>query len=242
MANTAKPSAPPIDDEDENDTPQASAPPLEDIEDDDAAAPPSKLMTGDWINTAYTILNGKLGIAKFNQAIPMIVSAIAIGISIVNRNFPKCIGHVVGATIVALISAVIISRMNNDTLLCNQFTTAFLWYTICYVAFCIQSSKTIDDVSLVGIILSFVILVFIDFVTFLGGVCETIGPATYIGMMLMGVIGGIGGFYATQSIGGNGALYDFSGCSCDDCAAKQKCSINSKPRSIMLKQLSTPAN
>jgi hypothetical protein len=208
---------------------------------DQASSPstPSGIVTGDWINKSYNILNGSLGIAKFNQAIPLIISAIAIGVSLVNRNFPKCFGHVVGAIIVALISAVIISRKNKDTLLCNQFTTAFLWYTMFYVAACMQASKKLDANALIGIILGFIILVFVDFVTFMGGVCEDIGSPTYIGMMLLGIIGGIGGFYATRSIGGEAALYDFGGCSCDDCSAKEKCSAGSKTQTIMARQIKT---
>jgi hypothetical protein len=214
---------------------------MADQESTDATPPSTPSSSGDWITKSYNILNGALGIAKFNQAIPLIISAIAIGVSLVNRNFPKCFGHIIGATVVALISAVIISRNNTETLLCNQFTTAFLGYTVVYVAFCMQNSKTIDASTLIGIIMSFIILVFVDFATFMGGMCADMGSKTYIGMMLLGVIGGIGGFYATQSFG-NGALYDFAGCSCDNSSGKQKCSAGSKPATLMLKQLATPAN
>ena len=203
-----------------------------------AAAGAAASTNSNWMNKSYDILNGSLGIAKFNQAIPLIITAVAIGISLVNRKFTKCLGHVIGATFVAVISAVIISRKNNQTLLCNQFTTAFLWYTILYVGFCMQSSKTIDDMTMVGIIICFVILLFVDFVTFLGGVCATVGFTTYIGMTLMGIAGGIAGYYATHSINST-ALYDFSGCSCDNCTSNQKCSPNSKPKSLMLKQMAT---
>ena len=208
----------------------ASAPP------DEPDAPPSV----DWLKKSYEILDGSLGIAKFNQAIPLIISAIAIGVSLVNRNFPKCIGHVLGATIVALISAVIISRKNNATLLCNQFTTAFLWYTIFYIAFCMQDTKTtLNTNTLVGVIMGFIILVFVDFVTFLGGVCADMESSTYILMMLLGIAGGIGGFYITMSIGGKESLYDFGGCSCGSCSAEQKCAVGSKTRTILAKQIKT---
>lgn len=204
-----------------------------------AQAPPnvSDLTNGNWLTKSYNILNGSLGIAKFNQAIPLIIAAVAIGVSLVNRKFTKCLGHVIGATFVALISVGIISRTSDQV--CNQFTTAFLWYTILYVGFCMQSSKTIDDMTLVGIIICFVILLFVDFVTFLGGVCATVGFTTYIGMTLMGIAGGIAGYYATQSFDNGAALYDFSGCSCDNCTSNKKCSPNSKPKSLMLKPLTT---
>jgi hypothetical protein len=205
----------------------------------DAQAPPnvSDPTNGNWMNKSYDILNGSLGIAKFNQAIPLIISAIAIGVSLVNRKFTKCLGHVIGATFVALISVGIIARSNGS--LCNQFTTAFLWYTIFYVGFCMQSSKTIDDMTMVGIAIGFVILLFVDFVTFLGGVCASVGSSTYIGMMLMGIAGGIAGYYATQSFDNGAALYDFSGCSCDNCTSNKKCSTKSKPQTMMVKQMTS---
>ena len=187
-----------------------------------------------WITKAYTILNGSLGIDKFNQAIPLIISAIAIGVSLVNRNAQKCVGHVTGATIVALISAVIISRMNIP--LCNQFTTAFLWYTIFYVSACMQNSNKVDAIALIGIIIGFIILVFADFVTFMGGECGQIGSSTYIGMMLLGAIGGIGGFYGWKVLGEDW-LYDFDGCSCEACYAKEKCSAGSKTQTLIAKQI-----
>jgi len=189
----------------------------------------------DWINRAFEILNGSMGISKFNQAIPLLISGVAVGVSLVNRNFPKCIGHITGATIVALISVAIIAHSNN--LACNQFTTSFLWYTIVYISFCMESSKNLDANTLIGIIFSLTFLVFIDFITFLGGECETMGQKIYIGMILMGVVGGIAGYYMTKSIGGPGAVYDLSVCSCDDCA--DKCSIGSKPQIVIAKQLNT---
>jgi hypothetical protein len=219
-------------------SPEPSAPEHE----PDAAPEPnaSPIVTSDWLNKSYEILNGSLGIAKFNQAIPLIISAIAIGVSLVNRNFPKCIGHVLGATMVALISAVIISRKNNATLLCNQFTTAFLWYTIFYIAFCMQDTKTtLNTNTLVGVIMGFIILVFVDFVTFMGGVCADMESSTYILMMLLGIAGGIGGFYITLSLGGKESLYDFGGCSCGNCsaAAQRKCAVGSKTQTILAKQI-----
>jgi len=188
----------------------------------------------DWIKTVRAILDASFGISKFNQAIPLIISSIAIGVSLVNRNFPKCIGHIVGGSIVVLITVAYIAYSEQP--LCKQFSTAFVWYTIFYVLFCMQSSKTMDDNSFIGIMLSFIILVFVDFISFMGGMeCENFGSGVYIGMMLFGIVGGIGGYYATQSIGGNAALYDFSGCSCDDCNGK--CQVGSKGQVIVAKKL-----
>lgn len=189
----------------------------------------------DWINRSFALLNGSMGISKFNQAIPLLVSGVAVGVSLVNRNFPKCIGHITGATIVALISVAIIARSND--MVCNQFTTSFLWYTIVYISFCMESSKNLDANTLIGIIFSLTFLVFIDFITFLGGECKSMGQKIYIGMILMGVVGGIAGYYMTKSIGGPGAVYDLSVCSCDDCASK--CSVGSKTQMVLAKQINS---
>ena len=171
---------------------------------------PDSSNSSNWIRIVQVIFDETFGISKFNQTVPLLISGVAVGVSLVNRNFPKCLGHIIGGIIVALISAVIIAF--SETQKCKQFTTAFLWYTICYVAFCMQSSKKLDENSLIGIVLGFIVLIFADIVTFLGGECQPLGTGMYIGMMLFGILGGIGGYYATYSIGGNAALYDFSGC------------------------------
>ena len=198
---------------------------------------PDSSNSADWIRIAHDIFDETFGMSKFNQSVPLLISGVAVGVSLVTRNFPKCLGHIIGGIIVALSSAVILAF--SETPRCKQFTTGFLWYTICYVAFCMQSSNKLDENSLIGIILGFIVLVFADIITFLGGVCQPLGSGMYIGMMLFGILGGIGGYYATYSIGGNAALYDFSGCSCDDCN-DGKCAIGSKTRTIMAKRMTPP--
>jgi hypothetical protein len=101
-----------------------------------------------------------------------------------------------------------------------------------------QASARLDSNTLIGIILSFIVLIFVDFVTFMGGLCESVGTPTYIGTVLLGIIGGISGFYVTKFTWGNGALYDLGGCSCDDCN-NSKCSVGSKTRTVMAKQISS---
>ena len=187
----------------------------------------------NWISIVHDTFDASFGMSKFNQAVPLLISGVAVGVSLVNRNFPKCMGHIGEATIVALISAVLIAF--SETPKCKQFTTAFLWYTICYVSFCMQSSNKLDENSFIGIVLSFIVLIFVDFITFMGGECRPLGYGMYIGMMLFGTLGGIGGYYAAYSLGGNAALYDFSGCSCDDCG--NKCAIGSHHQTIMAKRL-----
>lgn len=188
----------------------------------------------DVFTSVHKFLDEITDISKFNQTVPLLISGVAVGVCLVNRNFPKCLGHLVGAIFVSLISIIFVAFSGNSV--CKQFTTAFLWYTIAYIVFCIQASKRLDANTIIGIIISLIVLVFIDAIVFLGGMCSVMGSKTYIGMLLMGLIGGIGGFYATQSIMGNAGLYDFSGCSCDDCD-NQKCSVGSKTRTVLAKQM-----
>lgn len=190
------------------------------------------LSASDALTAFYNLLENKIGISKFNQTVPLIISGVAIGVCLVNRNFPKCIGHIIGAIFIS-IPMIVITFSGN---VCNQFTTSFLWYTISYLVLCMQASKRLDSNTLIGIILSLIILVFIDGVSYFGGFCKTLGSKTYIGMLLLGLIGGIGGFYVTKSIGGDAALYDFGGCSCDDCE-DQKCSVGSKMRTVIAQQI-----
>jgi hypothetical protein len=187
-----------------------------------------------WINSAYNVFDASFGISKFNQTVPLLISGVAVGVSLVNRNFPKCIGHVCGAAGVALISIGYIGFSDP----CKQFTTAFLWYTVSYLMFCMQASDRLDSNTLVGIILSLIILVFVDLVSFLGNAnCAGLGSKTYVVMLLMGIIGGISGFYITKSVWGNGALYDFGGCSCDDCNGSN-CSVGCA-KTFVAKQVSS---
>jgi hypothetical protein len=203
----------------------SSYPPIPTAQDlSNIAASPS---SSNWAKF-YAFSETVFGITKFNQAVPMIISSVAVGTSIVNRNFPKCIGHLGGATIVGLIMSTY-----------NAFTTAFLAYTIVYVSFCMSQSKSIDANSLISIIISFIILVFVNLVTVIGGIGVSVRD--YIVGTLAGVAFGIGGFYLTLSVGGKAALYDFSGCSCDDCDSK--CPVGSKTQMVMAKQISeTPSN
>lgn len=196
--------------------------------DEDSSQPTaSTSSSSNWVKF-YEFSENAFGIDKFNQAVPLIISSVAVGTSIVNRNFPKCIGHLGGATVVGLIMKPL-----------KSFTTAFLAYTIVYVSFCMSQSKSIDSNSLISIIMSFIILVFINLVTVIGGI--GVSPRDYIIGTLAGMAFGIGGFYMTLSVGGKAALYDFSGCSCDDCASK--CPVSAKSQMIIAKQISeTPSN
>ena len=191
-------------------------------DEDSSQTTASTSSSSNWVKF-YEFSENAFGITKFNQAVPMLISGVAVGTSIVNRNFPKCIGHIVGATVIGLIMKPL-----------KSFTTAFLAYTIVYVSFCMSQSKSIDSNSLISIIMSFIILVFINLVTVIGGIGVSVRD--YIIGTLAGVAFGIGGFYMTLNVGGKAALYDFSGCSCDKCVSK--CPVGAKSQMVLAKQIS----
>jgi hypothetical protein len=189
----------------------------------------------EWFGIVYQILDASFGISKFNQAVPLLISGVAVGVSLVNRNFVKCLGHLIGGMVVIFVTVIYI--LNNQSS-CKQFTTAFLWYTVAYIMFCMQASDRIDSNTLIGIVLSFIILVFVDVVTFLGSSdCVGMGFKTYIILLLLGLTGGIGMFYIIKLNWGNGALYDFGGCSCDNCNGGN-CSVGCA-KTFMAKQVSS---
>jgi hypothetical protein len=192
----------------------------------------------NWIVNAYNGLDGIFGIDKFNQAVPLIISAIAVGTTLVNRNFPKCIGHIIGATLFSFLSYAIITNQSGTQ--CNQFTTAFLWYSIVYVAGCMYNSDNVDSNSLIGIALGFIFLVYIDFVTFMGGMCSSVSGKNYTLIILISMIGGIVGVSIVRSMS-KSALYDFKGCSCDDCAAADKCRSGTQT-TMMMKKIASQRN
>lgn len=189
----------------------------------------------NWIVNAYTGLEGIFGIDKFNQAVPLIISAIAVGTTLVNRNFPKCLGHIIGATMFSFASYAIINHQSDTQ--CNQFTTAFLWYSIIYVAGCMNNSSNVDTSLLIGVVMGFVCLIYIDFVTFMGGMCRTVSGKKYTLIILISMIGGILGVSIARSMS-KSALYDFKGCSCDDCANADKCKSGSQT-TLMMKKIAS---
>jgi hypothetical protein len=147
-----------------------------------------------------------LGLSQFNNAIPLIITSVTVGASIVNRTFMKILGHLIGAIFAGAIAG----------WLTNRFVTAFLGYTIVYVFMCFKNGMP-DTGIIVGMVLGFASLLFINmFVsTSVSG-----GGAPYFGTLILSGLCGLIGVYMVQSFpNGNAYLYDFKGCSCDDCAS-----------------------
>jgi hypothetical protein len=144
-------------------------------------------------------------LGPYNQVVPLVIASVAVGTSVVNRTPVKLVGHLGFALIVALFAA----------WRANRFVTAFLGYTIGYVYTCFKNG--IPDVfTITGITMSFAVLLGINVVT------TSLG-SIYFFTMLASVLAGFGGVYATEAIFGSRGLYDFKGCSCDNCATTNQC-------------------
>lgn len=167
------------------------------------------------------IPNTLMMLVPFNGIIPIIITSITVGVAIVNRTFMKILGHLIGAIIVGLVS----------TVLTDRFVTAFLGYTIVYVFMCFKNGMP-DTGIIVGMSVGFAILLFINMFV---SISSSGGGAPYFGTILLSALAGVGGVYATESIGGTAYLYDFKGCSCDDCASSNN-SICDNNNMVMLKK------
>ena len=144
-------------------------------------------------------------LGAYNQVVPLVIASVAVGTSVVNRTPVKLVGHLGVALIVAMFAA----------WRANRFVTAFLGYTIGYVYTC--SKNGIPDVfTITGITMSFAVLLGINVVT------TSLG-SIYFFTMLASVLAGFGGVYATEALSGSRGVYDFKGCSCDDCATTNQC-------------------
>ena len=171
------------------------------------------------------IPNSLMMLVPFNGIIPLIITSITVGVSIVNRTFMKILGHLIGAIIVGLVS----------TVLTDRFVTAFLGYTIVYVFMCFKNGMP-DTGTIVLMILGFASLLFVNM--FVSISVSEGGGAPYFGTLIISGLCGLIGVYMVQSFpNGNAYLYDFKGCSCDDCASSNT-SICDDNNVVMLKQIS----
>jgi hypothetical protein len=148
-------------------------------------------------------------ISPFNEVIPLIITSVTVGVSIVNRTFMKTLGHLIGAIFVGAWTG----------FLGLNFVTAFLGYTIVYVFMCFKNGIP-DTGIIVGMVLGFAALLFINM--FVSLYVLSGDGAPYFGTLLISGLCGLIGVYMVQSFpNGTAYLYDFKGCSCDDCSASK---------------------
>ena len=156
---------------------------------------------------------------EFQKTIPFVIGAVAIGVGTVNRTVLKSLMHL-SISIVAALLAKIIADLG---------VTAFLFSSIAYiVACCLNVNGNVDTSIKISMPIGFGILWFIDmYVTKLN---FTVFPyLPYFGTALLSAMWGICWFYILNKLApnnGKSLLYDFKGCSCDDCANANTCPAN----------------
>jgi hypothetical protein len=85
-----------------------------------------------------------------------------------------------------------------------------------------------DELIIISMSIGFSVLVLINLLVSGGGIF-------YFITALLSLACGIGGVFVAQSLGGKAVLYDFKGCSCDDCASANTCPSGSKSTFLMRK-------
>ena len=161
-------------------------------------------------------------IVEFQKTIPFVMGAVAIGVGTVNRTLVKSLIHLG----IALIAGLVASKFDLGV-------TAFLFSSIAYVVTCsVVTSGTMDISIKISMPVGFIILGFIDmyvikmYVIKRASMSEDFPYMPYIGTLLLSALWGIAGVFVVQNAFPNSCkslLYDFKGCSCDDCANANTC-------------------
>uniref|UniRef100_A0A6C0I408 Uncharacterized protein n=1 Tax=viral metagenome TaxID=1070528 RepID=A0A6C0I408_9ZZZZ len=177
----------------------------QDVNDDDS----TKL---GWLSP-YIIVR----IVEFQKTIPFVMGAVAIGVGTVNRTLVKSLIHLG----LALIAGLVASKFDLGV-------TAFLFSSIAYVVTCsVVTSGTMDISIKISMPVGFIILGFIDmYVIKRASMPDNFPYMPYIGTLLLSALWGIAGVFVVQNAFPNSCkslLYDFKGCSCDDCANANTC-------------------
>jgi hypothetical protein len=156
-------------------------------------------------------------IVEFQKTIPFIMGAVAIGVCTVNRTLVKSLIHLG----IALIAGLVASKFDLGV-------TAFLFSSIAYVVTCSVVTSGAMDISIkISMPIGFIILGFIDmYVIKRASMPEKFPYMPYIGTLLLSALWGTAGVFVVQNAFPNSCkslLYDFKGCSCDDCANANTC-------------------
>lgn len=156
-------------------------------------------------------------IVEFQKTIPFVMGAVAIGVCTVNRTLVKSLIHLG----IALIAGLVASKFDLGV-------TAFLFSSIAYVVTCsVVTSGTMDMSIKISMPIGFTILGFIDMYVIKRASMPAEFPyVPYFGTVLLSALWGIAGVFIVQNAFPNSCkslLYDFKGCSCDDCANANTC-------------------
>ena len=152
----------------------------------------------------------------FHKLIPFVIGAVTIGVCTVNRTLVKCLPHLAIAIIVGVVFHCFFTGLG---------VTAFLISSFAYVAACADASPSIDIFLKIAMPTGFGILWFIDlYVTKITSGEFPVLP--YLATVLISALIGAFSMYSVTKLskdGGKYILYDFKGCSCDDCAQSNRC-------------------
>jgi hypothetical protein len=160
-------------------------------------------------------------IKEFQKTIPFVIGAVAIGVGTVNRTVLKSVMYLLFA-----MSAALVGEMFT-----NLGITAFLYSSIAYVvACCLIASGNIDISMMITMPVGFAALTFIDMFV-INRTLSSLSPdgsfpyMPYFGTALLSAMWGITGFYIIK-VANDALLFDFKGCSCDDCKNSNMCPVN----------------
>ena len=159
---------------------------------------------------------------EFQKTIPLVIGAVSIGVCTVNRTTIKWMIHLAIATLIGFIFQYFL----------KLFTTAFLFSSFAYVLTCANINGIVDDFLQIAMTIGFSVLWFIDmYVLYVTNAIQTNFSTTYLLTALMSGLIGILGVYIVKTMypenRGKDYLYDFKGCSCEDCANANQCSNTS---------------
>lgn len=159
---------------------------------------------------------------EFQKIIPFVIGAVAIGVGTVNRTVLKSLIHLSGAILAALVAKIV----------ANLGVTAFLFSSISYVVACCLNVNGIVDTSIkISMPIGFGILWFIDMYVTNRTSSPEFPYMPYLGTALLSAMWGVCWFYIFNKLvsnNGKAFLYDFKGCSCDDCANANTCPVGSQ--------------
>ena len=161
---------------------------------------------------------------EFQKIIPLVISSVSIGVCTVNRTSVKWTIPIGMATGVA---ALVFAFSNR-----KFFTTAFLFASFAYVLTCANINGSVDVFLQIGMSVGFSVLCFIDmYVEYINNSNITASFQFFIRYFLTALISGFIGVltvYLVKTWTPDNKyqyyLYDFKGCSCDECANTNRCS------------------
>lgn len=159
---------------------------------------------------------------QFQKTIPLVIGAVSIGVCTVNRTTIKWMIHLSIVTLIGFIFQYF-SKL---------FTTAFLFSSFAYVLACANMTGNVDDFLKIAMTIGFSMLWFIDmyvlYVT--NAIADNFSTTYFLTALISGLIG-LFGVYLVKTMypnnRGKDYLYDFKGCSCDDCKNSNQCSSSS---------------